>query len=340
VRGGVEDRRLMSEKKKVDFFMPLYVGDYLADTSHLDAEQHGAYLLLLMAAWRRGGRLPNDPVQLARIACCPQRRWLRVWGIIAHFFQLDGAELIQRRVTRELDRAQRAKEGRSAGGRASAESRRQKEGSAQPKVVRSTPVDVHQNGSAHQGLSDTGFLPKSPESRSPSRTELGAGPEDPQPQPHPEQQQEESRGGAARASAPSGLGGIGAEARRAPAPAPWPGRAPDRSTWTSSDWKRRFGQAWTEAKGGIFYGRGGDGDSKACGTLTEILGSLPPEEVSRLQAKAGTLFEMYLAIGGDVARAEHPFSWFVPRFNQLRVQLARTGEGMGGVQRSELPESA
>lgn len=47
--------------------MPLYIGDYLASTSHLDAARSGAYLHLLMHYWQHGP-LPNDAEVAARIA--------------------------------------------------------------------------------------------------------------------------------------------------------------------------------------------------------------------------------------------------------------------------------
>ena len=50
-------------------WFPLYVADYLRDTQKLQAEQHGAYLLLLMEAWTHGGAIPEDPEELGAFGC-------------------------------------------------------------------------------------------------------------------------------------------------------------------------------------------------------------------------------------------------------------------------------
>lgn len=95
--------------EKVDVYLPLFVGDYLADTTELIAEEHGAYLLLLMSLWRREGRLPTDPARLAFIARLDFARWESVWSAISRFFELEGDCYIQKRLTREIDRAKARK---------------------------------------------------------------------------------------------------------------------------------------------------------------------------------------------------------------------------------------
>lgn len=69
-------------------FMQLYVADYLGDTRHLTTEQHGAYLLLLMAMWRSDGSLPDDGRKLARIVGCTPSRWAKIAPEVMEFFDI------------------------------------------------------------------------------------------------------------------------------------------------------------------------------------------------------------------------------------------------------------
>jgi uncharacterized protein YdaU (DUF1376 family) len=86
-------------------FMQLYVADYIGDTLHLTTEQHGAYLLLLMAMWRAGGKLPNEEHKLARIVGLSPARWRRVSGDVLAFFDICEREITQKRLTREIEKA-------------------------------------------------------------------------------------------------------------------------------------------------------------------------------------------------------------------------------------------
>ncbi|MEJ0071153.1 MAG: DUF1376 domain-containing protein [Pseudomonadota bacterium] len=90
-----------------DTWMPWYVGDYLADTTHLTTEMHGAYCLLLMASWKQRGVLLDDDEELAAIAKLPLARWRQVRARLARFFQVADGEWRQKRVTAELAKANR-----------------------------------------------------------------------------------------------------------------------------------------------------------------------------------------------------------------------------------------
>jgi uncharacterized protein YdaU (DUF1376 family) len=65
--------------------MPLYIADYLKDTGHLSAAEHGAYLMLIMHYWSNGG-VPTDERKLARIARMTPEEWAESRDTIAEFF--------------------------------------------------------------------------------------------------------------------------------------------------------------------------------------------------------------------------------------------------------------
>jgi uncharacterized protein YdaU (DUF1376 family) len=92
---------------KADTWMPFYVADYLKDTMHLTRDQHGGYMLLLMACWNAGGRIPNDPAQLAALAKATPAEWRKMSSILLRFFQVDGDDLVHGRVLQEREKAQR-----------------------------------------------------------------------------------------------------------------------------------------------------------------------------------------------------------------------------------------
>jgi uncharacterized protein YdaU (DUF1376 family) len=89
---------------KVDKYMPLWIGDYLADTTHLSTVQHGAYLLLIMAYWRKGP-LRNDDATLAATAKMTAAEWRKHKLVILAFFTLNDGQFTQTRIEKELVRA-------------------------------------------------------------------------------------------------------------------------------------------------------------------------------------------------------------------------------------------
>lgn len=100
--------------------MPLYISDYLVDTMRLNAEQHGGYLLLLMAAWKSDAKLANDDAELQQIARMTQQQWVRNKPTLQSFFFVTPEFWIHNRVRSELDNAKAMTEKKSAAGKKAA----------------------------------------------------------------------------------------------------------------------------------------------------------------------------------------------------------------------------
>lgn len=58
--------------------LPLKTDALIADTTHMSAEEFGAYVRILCAMWRHEAVLPNDQTELARIAGMSLKRWQKV----------------------------------------------------------------------------------------------------------------------------------------------------------------------------------------------------------------------------------------------------------------------
>lgn len=95
-------------------WMPLYIADYLQDTTHLSAAEHGAYLLLIMHYWANGS-LPTDDRRLARIVRMNAEEWASAKETIADYFEDDWRHL---RIELELVEADEKYERRAAAGQA------------------------------------------------------------------------------------------------------------------------------------------------------------------------------------------------------------------------------
>lgn len=103
-------------------YMQLYIADYLADTMHLSAEEHGAYLLLMFNYWQTGRAIPKN--RLAKIARVSSERWGAVEESLKEFFIDNGTEWVHKRIEDDLAAVRETLAKRSAAGKASVQSRR------------------------------------------------------------------------------------------------------------------------------------------------------------------------------------------------------------------------
>jgi len=85
-------------------YMKLYIGDYLGDTSHLTTLQHGAYLLLIMAYWQKGGCVRNADAMLRQCTRTTPEEWEACREVVLEFFEDREGFLYHKRIDKELQK--------------------------------------------------------------------------------------------------------------------------------------------------------------------------------------------------------------------------------------------
>lgn len=128
----------MASRDKPDIFMPLFIGDYMAGTSRLTTEQHGAYLLLMMDYWVNGP-LPNDDATLANVTRLSADAWSIAKASIKHLFIEENGCLRHKRIDAELARATENMAKASGKAKKAAEARWKNAPSNAPSITQALP---------------------------------------------------------------------------------------------------------------------------------------------------------------------------------------------------------
>jgi uncharacterized protein YdaU (DUF1376 family) len=144
----------------------------MADTRHLTAAQHGAYLLLLMTAWRMPDcKLPDDDRFLCRCASMDIRTWKLNRDIIMAFWKQDDEQKwYQGRLEDERKYVDDMRSKNAAAGRASALKRKNRHSTTVPtKPQREsnphthtlpTPIPIKESVKKHSSAREIDYSPE------------------------------------------------------------------------------------------------------------------------------------------------------------------------------------
>jgi uncharacterized protein YdaU (DUF1376 family) len=135
--------------------LPFFTDAYLADTRHLTTEEHGAYLLLLMCAWRnRGCQLKDNDRMLARIAGLSPAKWKRMKPVLAEFFTVADGLWRQKKLLYVYDtvskKVARNRENGRRGGQITAARKQQAEAHTEARTEARTEVHASKSPAASE----------------------------------------------------------------------------------------------------------------------------------------------------------------------------------------------
>ena len=95
--------------------MRLFVGDLIADTTHLNRCDFGSYMLLMCSYWRRRKPLPDDDRALSAAARVTPEEWKAIRPVLAEFFQIANGVWRHKRIDEELEQARKRYEANRSG---------------------------------------------------------------------------------------------------------------------------------------------------------------------------------------------------------------------------------
>ena len=162
-----------------DVWMPLYIGDYLRDTAHLSASEHGAYLLLIMECWSKGGSVTDSDRALWRVVRADSlEHWqTEIRPALEPFFQVGDGVWQHKRVSEELATARNQKEKQRQRTAAARKAREEKRGATEP-VTESNTTSVTDTGTKSPSPSpspiDSFGDAKPPEPEPPAKPKRGS----------------------------------------------------------------------------------------------------------------------------------------------------------------------
>jgi uncharacterized protein YdaU (DUF1376 family) len=79
-------------------WMAFNVADYVSNTLHLQTRQHGAYILLICAAWKAKGTLPGTDAGLMAITKLNAKEWREDGDVLKGFLTRRGTAWVHERV--------------------------------------------------------------------------------------------------------------------------------------------------------------------------------------------------------------------------------------------------
>jgi uncharacterized protein YdaU (DUF1376 family) len=124
----------MSKTKKIDIWMPVYIGDFHKDTTDFTTETVGAYILLCLHHWYKGPAKDDDET-LARICKLSVEKFRPIRDDLLFFFRIEDGRWVHHKLQAEFVKWKKARVSRSNAARIAANHKHSKA----KKAIKSDP---------------------------------------------------------------------------------------------------------------------------------------------------------------------------------------------------------